>query len=110
MVARDSEYVKQFRTAVEEWTDERFLSRRQLFAGAMFLLYLVNLADEDGWSYDGHSMKVGVPMCMLVVKATIEEVPYVVFTSARTTMGCVVTFLRKLEEGLLEWREDRYRQ
>lgn len=110
MVAKDSEYLEQFRKAVETWTDERFLSRKQLLAAATFFLYLVNLAEEDGWSYDGHSMRVGIPICLLVVKATFDGAPYVVFTSARTTMGCVVTFMRKLAEGLLEWREDRYRQ
>lgn len=110
MVAKDKEYVEQFKAAVKGWTDERFLSRKQLYALARFFLYLVNLAEADGWQYDGHSLKVGVPMSVLVVKATIDGVPYVVFTSARTTVGCVVTFMRKLDEDLLEWRKDRFRQ
>ncbi len=110
MVAKNSPYLEQFDASLAGWTDERFLTRRQLSSLARFFLYLVNLSEEDGWVYDGHSMKVGTPMCGLVVKATIGGKPYVVFTSGRTTMACIVIFVRKLEEGLLEWREDRYRQ
>lgn len=109
MAAKDNGYLEQFRKSLEGWTDERMISRTQVWAAAMFFLYIVNLSEADGWVYDGHSMKVGVPMCTLTVKAHIEGAPYVVFTSARTTMGCVRVFIRKLEEGLLEWRPDQYR-
>lgn len=108
--SRDNPYLGQFRGALETWTDERHVSRDQIWALTMFFLYLVNLSEEDGWQYDGHSMKVGSPMCTLTVKAHIEGVPYVVFTSGRTTIACVRVFIRKLEEKMLEWRPDRYRQ
>lgn len=110
VAAKDNGYLEQFVASLGDWTDERFITRRQLRALAMYFMYLVNLSEEDGWQYDGHSMKVGVPMCVFVVKATIAGIPHVVFTSARTTIGCVVTFVRKLEEDLLEWRVDQYRQ
>lgn len=110
MAFRDNPHLEQFGQALEGWTDERFISRTQLWALAMFYMYLVNLSEEDGWTYDGHSMKIGTPMCTLTVKASIEGVPYVVFTSGRSTMACVRVFVRKMEEGLLEWRPDRYRQ
>ena len=110
MAATDSVHLEQFEESLEGWTDERFLTRLQLSALARFFMYLVNLSEDDGWIYDGHSMKLGSPMCVLVVKATIDHAPVVVFTSARTTTGCVVTFMRKLDQGLLEWRDDKFRQ
>lgn len=110
MVApKDNPCLEQFRQSLGDWTDERLVSRDQLWGLTMFFLYLVNLSEGDGWRYDGHSMKVGTPISTLTVKATIEGVPYVVFTSGRTTISCVRVFIRKLEEGLLEWLPDRYR-
>lgn len=109
MEPSNGQYLKQFETSLEGWTDERFVSRTQMRALAMFAEYLVNLADDDGWEYVGHSYKRGTPMGCLVVKADIEDIPHVVFTSARTYTGCIVAFLRKLEEGWLEWRRDRFR-
>lgn len=100
----------EFEASLKDWTDERFVSRTQIRALSMFSEYLVNLAEADGWQYDGHSMKMGHPMCCLTVKATIDDIPQVVFTSARTPTGCIVTFVRKLETELLEWQNDRYRQ
>lgn len=110
MDPRETEHVLEFFKSLEDWTDERFVSREHVKALTMFSLYLVNLSEADGWVYDGHSFKVGVPMCCLTVKATIAGVPQVVFTSGRTHIGCVVAFLRKQREGWLEWRDDRYRQ
>lgn len=110
MVTMENEYLEQFAAVLADWTDERFISRQQLRALAMFYMYLVNLSEADGWVYDGHSFKVGTPMSCLTVKATIDGIPQVVFTSGRTAISCVVTFVRKLEEGWLEWRNDRYRQ
>lgn len=95
--------------ALENWRDERFISRTHVRAVAIFSEYLVNLSEEAGWVYVGHSFKVATPMCILVVKADIEGIPHVVFSSGRTYTGCVVAFLRKLEEGWLEWQKDRYR-
>ncbi|MCK5292184.1 MAG: hypothetical protein KAR39_09255 [Thermoplasmata archaeon] len=109
MVSSNGQYLKAFDDALEQWTDERFISRTQVRAVSVFSVYLVNLSEEDGWDYVGHSYKVGTPMGCLVVKADIGGVPHVVFTSGRTYTGCVVAFLRKLEEGWLEWRRDRYR-
>lgn len=109
MDSKDNGYVEQFYKALEGWTDERFASRQDLRELAMFNLYLVNLSEEDGWQYDGHSLNRASPMWRLVVRGTVEEVPCVVFTSGRTTMACVHIFLRKLEEGLLEWTKDRFR-
>ncbi len=109
MVDKENQHLEQFRVAIEGWTDQRFLSRETLWDLAMFNLYLVNLADEDGWVYNGHSMRIKTPMSLLVVRATIDGVPQVVFVNGRTTSACVHTFLRMMTEGVLEWRADRYR-
>lgn len=104
-----NQHLSAFKTSLEGWTDERFISREDIRILAMFSGYLVNLSHLDGWQYDGHSFKIGVPMCCLTVKATIDDTPQVVFTSGRTYTACVRHFLRKLEQGWLEWRNDRYR-
>lgn len=109
MARKDNLFIEQFLESLGDWKDERLVSKEQLRAMAMFFMYIVNLSEDDGWVYDGHSLKVGVPLCTLTVKAHIEGVPYVVFTSSRTTIGCVRVFIRKLEEGLLEWCPDQYR-
>lgn len=105
----DTEYVKAFRKSLEGWTDHRFVTAEQIEDLAMFHLYLVNLAEADGWAYHGHSVTEGTPMCRLVVRGAVDGTPSVVFTSGRTTMGCVRTFLRKMKEGWLEWSVDKYR-
>lgn len=109
MASKDSPHIEAFKTALEGWTDERFVSREDLFALARFSLYLVNLAESDGWTYDGHSFSVGAPMSRLVVRGTVDGVPHVVFSSGRTTLACVRAFLRKMDEGWLEWSVDRFR-
>lgn len=106
----DNPHIDEFRVALEGWTDERFMTRPELWGLAMFFLYLVNLSEADGWQYDGHSLKVGTPMQTLTVKATIKGTPQVVYTSGRTTISCIRIFIRKLEEDLLEWQPDRFRQ
>ena len=105
----DSQHVEGFRKALEAWTDSRFISAEQIETLAMFHLYLVNIAEADGWAYAGHSVKVGTPMCCLTVKSWHGDIPMVVFTNAQTTTACIRIFMRKLQGGFLEWRPDKYR-
>jgi hypothetical protein len=107
---RGTEHVKQFEAALQGWTDQRFVTQDQIKGLAMFSLYLVNLAEHGGWSYYGHSYKVGSPLGVLVIKATFDETPMVCFNSARTFCACVSIFLRKIDNDLVEWRVDQYRQ
>lgn len=109
MTPTDTQYFQGFEESLKTWTDERFVSREELRALAMFSKYIVNLAEAGGWRYDGHSYKESDFLGCLVVKATRDDIPQVVFTSARSYTTCVQVFVRKLEEGLLEWRKDRYR-
>lgn len=104
----DTEYVEQLRVALASWTDNRFVSAQEIETMTMFLLYLVNLADHDGWQYRGHSWKESEPLGCLVVKAVVDGVPSVVFTNAKTAVGGMRVFLRKLEGEFLEWVPDKY--
>ena len=109
MDAMNTPHLVEFRKSLQGWTDERFASKRDIEGLAMFSLYLVNLAEADGWHYDGHSFKMKSPMSTLVVRATIDDIPHVVFSSGRNHTACVRAFMRKLEEGWLEWVVDRFR-
>lgn len=110
MDPRNSQHVEVFEQSLLEWTDSRFLTRDQLRTVAMFTMYLVNLADHDGWELSGYSWKESPVMGCLVVKARIDGVPYVVFNSARTPINGMRIFLRKMRDDLLEWVPDKYRQ
>lgn len=108
MVAKDNEYVEAFEQALQGWTDDRFVSAEDIRTHAMFLVYLVNLADDDGWVYRGHSWKESEYLGCLVVKAVVDGVPSVVFTNAKTPTASMRIFLRKLEGEFLEWVPDKY--
>ena len=109
MDAIDNPQVVEFRKALETWTDERMVSSEDIWNLAMFNVYLVNLAEADGWVYDGHSLKYDQTSSTLVVRGTIDGIPHVVFSSGRTPIGCVRAFLRKMGEGWLEWQKDKFR-
>lgn len=102
-------HVKNFGQALELWTDERFVTREQVYDLSVFALYLVNLAEAAGWVYRGHSYKENGGMNILTVRGDLDDIPHVVFTSGRSYTACVHIFLRKLHEGWLEWVVDRYR-
>lgn len=108
MGPKDKEYVQQFRKSLEGWTDHRFVSAQDIETMAMFLMYLVNLADRDGWVCRGHSWKESDYLGCLVVKAVVDGVPSVVFTNAKTPVIGMRIFLRKLEGDFLEWIPDKY--
>lgn len=108
MVAIDNEYLENFRTALLGWTDHRFVSAEDIWTLTMFHMYLVNLADADGWVYRGHSWKSSEHLGCLVVKGVVDGVPSVVFTNAKTPTASMRIFLRKLEAEFLEWLPDKY--
>ncbi len=106
----DTEHVKVFEQSLLDWTDSRFLTREQLRVVAMFTMYLVNLGEADGWSLRGYSWKESSYMGCLVVKATVNDLPQVVFTSAMTPISGMGIFLRKMKADCLEWIPDKYAQ
>lgn len=108
MDPRNTEHVTEFEAALERWDDSRFITKKDLRTVAMFTMYLVNLAEYDGWDLRGHSWKSSDYLGCLVVKAVVGGVPSVVFTSAKTLVGGMFIFLRKMEGGFLEWVPDKY--
>lgn len=110
MVAMNNPTLEQFDRALEDWVDERFITRKELRTVAMFTMYLVNLATHDGWVYHGHSWKESEYLGCLVIKALKDDIPQVVFTSAKTYTDGIAIFLRKMEEDRLQWVPDKYRQ
>lgn len=108
MDPRDTETVEEFEQSLAKWTDSRMVSTDEIRTMTMFLKYLVNLADHDGWHYRGHSWKESEYLGCLVVKATVDGVPSVVFTNAKTPIASMRIFLRKLEGEFLEWVPDKY--
>lgn len=108
MDAKDNKYLEAFDLALADWTDHRFVSADEIRTLAMFHMYLVNLAEADGWVYRGHSWKESASLGCLVVKAVVEGVPSVVFTNAKTSTAGMRIFLRKLEGDFLEWVPDKY--
>lgn len=103
-------YLDGFRASLKDWVDERFLSKDDLYALAMFTMYLVNLLEDQGATYDGHSLRLGTYMCLLVVRGTVDGIPSVVFTNGHTPISCIRIFIRKAEAEVLEWTKDRFRQ
>lgn len=108
MDPRNTEHVKVFEQSLSAWTDSRFLTADQLRTLAMFTMYLVNLADHDGWDLRGYSWKESQYLGCLVVKGVVDGVPSVVFTNARTPVGSMTIFLRRMEAGDLRWVKDKY--
>lgn len=108
MDPRDTETVERFDEALEGWTDWRFISAPDIKTLAMFVMYLVNLADHADWVLRGWSWKESEYLGCLVVKAVVGGVPSVVFTNAKTPTASMRIFLRKLEGDFLEWVPDKY--
>jgi hypothetical protein len=98
-----------FRVVLEGWKDERHLSRSHLWSLWVFTSYLENVAEAQGWHLDGHSWKASEPLGTLVVKATLQGVPVVCFTSARTILNAISIFVRKLSEDSINWVKDKFR-
>lgn len=109
MDAMDNGHVGEFKKALDTWTDQRFVSRKDIEALAMFSVYLVNLSEANDWVYDGHSFKVALPLSTLVVRGHVGGSAMVCFISGRTFTNCARIFLRRLAEDELEWRVDKYR-
>ena len=106
---RDVPHLDDFDKQLGSWTDERILTREAIRALYLFVEYIVNLGDEDGWEYSGHSFKRSLPLSTLVIKAVIDDTYVVSFISGRTFLNYIRIFLRHVNAGTLEWRRDKYR-
>ena len=88
--------------------EDAILGRDDVLILYKFTMYLVNLCEDQGVTFRGESFKYGVPMCLLVVKVTIDDRGYVCFINALSRLNCYKIFLSRLEDGTVEWREDKF--
>jgi hypothetical protein len=74
----------------------------------LFCTYIVNLLEDAGFEWRGQSLRDQGWCVLLVMKVTRSGVPLVAFVSERNTTGCMRVFLRKLEEGAVNWQKDKF--
>jgi len=70
--------------------------------------YKVNILEEVGLSWRGESFKNKGRTVLLVMRVLRGGTPLVAFVTERDTIGCMAVFLRKLEEGTLNWVPDKF--
>lgn len=104
----NNKHLADLQASLEGWTDERFLTRKEIAIAYKINCYMVNLGDDAGIEFRGFSFRARLPLGLLVVKATIEKQSFVCFVSGRTFLTCFKIFFSRLLEDTVEWREDRY--
>jgi hypothetical protein len=108
MASNDNKHLDSLDTMLGQLDDSRFLTSEEWGEVYRYVVYLVNLLDEQGMVYRGHSFKYGVPVSLLVTKVIRGKSMLVAFTSGITFQSCMGAFLNRLREDTVEWREDRY--
>ena len=98
----------QLEDALEELGLPSNLNSRDVTAMYMGCQYVTNLLEEHGLQFRGYSFKPRVPLALLVVKATKEDVPVVCFVSERTLCSCFYVFFRLLDVDAVQWVPDRF--
>lgn len=93
---------------LESIPEEGPLQREQVRIWARWELHLVNQLEQRGFYYRGESVKDQGWSTLLVVKVAHEGTPLVVFVTERTPTDCRRAFLRMMDEGRLEFREDKF--
>jgi hypothetical protein len=108
MASSNTVYSDKLDKALEAVPGGCVVSAEDLKAMAMFIVYLVNLLEDHGLGYRGHSLRETGALTLLVVRATAGDDPVCCFISARTSLDCIVVFLRQLDEHRLGWRHDKF--
>jgi hypothetical protein len=103
-----SPYLDDFKIVLEQWVDQRFLSRDDLLALWMLSEYAVNVLDSVNASYRGFTFREDIPLSLLVVKMRTDEGGFVCFVNGRGLAECAKVFFTKLEEDRVEWRVDQF--
>jgi hypothetical protein len=88
--------------------EEGPLTRTEVETWARWHLTLVNCFEQRQWTYRGASIRYDGWATLLVVKGAHEGTPYVCFVTERTTTDCMRVFLRMMDEGRVEWKEDKF--
>lgn len=96
----------------EEWLEtgrwEPWFEESQIRALVLFNERMLNVADDQGFTYRGFSWRPGVPYGLLVVRITKDDKPLVCFLNARTLLDTFVLFARKLSGKTIVWKADRF--
>ncbi len=103
-----NEHLEDLQASLEGWTDERFVTREQVFTLYLLDTYIVNVADDGGFTFRGFSFRVKETLSLLVVKAWLGDDPVVCFVSGRTLLNTFKIFFARVMEGTVEWRPDQY--
>jgi hypothetical protein len=104
----DNPHIRDLDATLESFTDQRIFSRADVRTCYLFNCYLVDVLATLGVEYRGHTFRYNVPMCLLVVRGTIKDRPYVSFVSGMSALSCQRIFLRRCEDDEVEWREDQF--
>lgn len=80
----------------------------ELRALVWFFIYGENVLSQIGGTWRGCSFRQNETTCLLVVKATIDDLPQVAFITARTPTDCVVTFCKQWHADRVKWNNDKY--
>lgn len=63
---------------------------------------------QSGRDLTGYVFRQSGERCLLVVKVKMADIRQVVFCTARTPVGCMRVFCRKLYADTLAWKPDKY--
>lgn len=95
--------------ALEQWQDERILSREALEAAVWFFQHswadFVNL----GLTLEGYSFRQDDRGWLMVVKVVGDDIPQVGFVGSKTPTGCMRRLRDAMRNGGLRLSRDKYR-
>ena len=108
MYPTDQAHVKRVLSLTEECTDFRWVTKDELAALLLFVVYGQQCLSQINRELRGWTLRQKGVTCLLVVKVTFDGVPQVVFTTARNPTDCIRVFIRKLYADTCEWVPDQY--
>ncbi len=98
----------QLRTIDSKYVDQRAVSEQDLRLYVWFHEYLFNEILELGGLERGYTFRQKAETCLLIYKATFDNIPQVVFLTARTPVGCIRILCRQFYAETLRWTKDKY--
>lgn len=108
MYPSEQAHVKRVLQLADECTDFRWVTKDELVSLLLFVVYGQQCLSQIDRELRGWTLRQSGVSCLLVVKTTLNEVPHVVFTTARNPTDCIRVFIRKLYADTCEWVPDKY--
>lgn len=100
--------LKQLRTIDAKYVDQRAVSEQDLRLYVWFHEYLYNEILDLGGQERGYTFRERGDTCLLIYKATFDDIPQVVFVTSQTPVGCMRIFCRQFYADKLRWTNDKY--